>query len=53
MSIHSDDLEKDLAPIRAVRGAVQNDMKIMVHANQAATYSGAFWTYRRALQTAR
>ncbi len=28
-------------------------MKIMVDANQAATYSGAFWTYRRALQTAR
>ena len=53
MRIHSDSLEKDLAPIRAVRDAVKNDMKIMVDANQAATFSGAFWTYRRALETAR
>ena len=51
--IHSEDLEKDIAPIRAVRDAVKDEMKIMVDANQAATFSGPFWTYRRALETAR
>ncbi len=51
--VHSNDLEKDIAPIKAVRDAVQDDMKIMVDANQAATLSGPFWTYRRALETAR
>ncbi len=53
MRIHNDDLEKDLAPIRAVREVVSDDMKIMVDANQAATFSGPYWTYRRALETAR
>jgi len=53
MRIHNDNLEKDLAPIRAVREAISNDMKIMVDANQAATFSGPYWTYRRALETAR
>jgi D-galactarolactone cycloisomerase len=53
MRIHSDDLEKDLAPVRAVREAVGDQMKIMVDANQAATFSGPFWSYRRALETAR
>lgn len=51
--IHSDDLERDVAPVRAVREAVGDDMKIMVDANQAATFSGPLWTYRRALETAR
>jgi len=51
--IHSEDLEKDLTPIRAVREAVQDEMKIMVDANQAATFSGPFWTYRRAVETAK
>lgn len=51
--IHSDDLEKDIAPIKAVRDAVGDEMKIMVDANQAATFSGPFWTFRRALETAR
>jgi D-galactarolactone cycloisomerase len=53
MRIHSDNLEKDLAPVRAVREAVGDQMKIMVDANQAATFSGPFWSYRRALGTAR
>jgi D-galactarolactone cycloisomerase len=51
--IHSDDLEKDLGPIRAIRDAVSSQMKIMVDANQAATFSGPVWSYRRALETAR
>jgi len=51
--VHSDSLEKDVAQIRAVRDAVGNEMKIMVDANQAATFSGPFWTFKRALETAR
>ncbi len=51
--IHSDDLEKDITAIRSVRDAVKDEMKIMVDANQAATFSGPFWTYKRALETAR
>lgn len=51
--IHGDDMETDIAAIRAIRDAVQNDMKVMVDANQAATFSGPLWTYRRALETTR
>jgi len=53
MRIHNEDLEKDLAPVRAVHEAIGDEMKIMVDANQAATFSGPYWTYRRALETAR
>lgn len=51
--LHGDSIEKDLAPIKAVREGVGDEMKIMVDANQAATFSGPYWTYRRALETAR
>ncbi len=48
--IHSEYLEKDITPIKAVRDAVKDEMKIMVDANQAVTFSGPFWTYRRFLK---
>ena len=51
--IHSENLESDIAPIKAIRNAVKDDMKIMVDANQAATSTGPVWTFRRALETAR
>lgn len=51
--IHGNTLEDDVAVVRAVREAVKGEMTIMVDANQAATFSGPVWTYRRALETAR
>jgi D-galactarolactone cycloisomerase len=50
---HHENMEDDIAVIRAIREIVPSEMRIMVDANQASPISGPIWSYERALKTAK